>query len=61
MVIHSLDNMRNTQQMADLLILPDLRDFNSINFDDYEAIITAGYETARPQIETWLQNGGIPK
>ncbi|MCP4168912.1 MAG: cyclic nucleotide-binding domain-containing protein [Chloroflexi bacterium] len=61
MVIHSLDNMRNTQQMADLLILPDLRDFNSMKFDSYEGIITAGYETARPQIEAWLQNGGLPK
>ena len=56
--VNHLDQIRNTQTLADLVIELDLGDFHSMNFDRHTEIIETSYQSARTQIEEWLQARG---
>jgi predicted acylesterase/phospholipase RssA len=56
--INSLYRGKAEQELADLILKPDLRQFGILDFDDYEAIIDAGYKYAKEPLNNWRTNLG---
>jgi predicted acylesterase/phospholipase RssA len=41
------------RRLADLLILPDVKEYGILDFDEYAPIIEAGYQAAQGQLASW--------
>lgn len=49
--VNSLYHRKSVEQLADILIEPDVRDFNFLDFEAYETMERRGYEAARQALE----------
>jgi predicted acylesterase/phospholipase RssA len=51
--INSAHHIKAVQEMADVFIQPSVGRFGILDFENYEQIAQAGYESARPHIQAW--------
>jgi lysophospholipid hydrolase len=54
--VNSLYRRKIADQLVDISIEPDVRDFNFLNFAAYETIINRGYEAGQVALQEWAPN-----
>jgi predicted acylesterase/phospholipase RssA/CRP-like cAMP-binding protein len=51
--VNTAHQIMTQRSLADLLILPDVKEYGILDFDEYAPIIEAGYQAAREQLAGW--------
>jgi predicted acylesterase/phospholipase RssA len=58
--LSSIHNLGASVRLADLLIVPSVERFGAFEFEAFQQIIDAGYESASRQIDEWQQSRQYP-
>jgi predicted acylesterase/phospholipase RssA/CRP-like cAMP-binding protein len=53
MEVNSLYQRNTAEQLADIVIEPDVRDIGAMDFSAYETLIARGYEAGRAELARW--------
>ncbi len=54
--VHGIQQIRNHQQLAELLIYPDVKQLGMLDIDHYEKAVHAGYEAALEPLRHWQRD-----
>lgn len=56
--VHGIQQIQDHEQLADLLIYPDVKQLGLLEIDNYEKAVHAGYEAALEALRNWKREKG---